>query len=435
MESRGKGDRTSYRGSRRPLQDTPVNVAYSSSTRAPAPPNYSKPRAFDNQEQQKTTQQTSNRSYKQADSYEPHGTGEYVGDTSSSPVDPPPSTPPPQKPNAHRARVKAQVGPWLLGRTLGKGSSGRVRLAKHVETGQFAAIKIVGKGNDEMVGENGQERPLPPGLEREVVIMKLICHPNVMGLWDVWENRGELYLVLEYIEGGELFDYLTRRGRLPEPEALMYFRQILSGIDYCQHFNICHRDLKPENLLLDSNGNIKIADFGMAALQPHGSLLDTPCGSPHYASPEIVSGKHYDGAKSDIWSCGIILFALLAGYLPFDDDNIRKLLQKVMKGRFVMPVEFSIEAQDLITRMLTIDPEERISMEEIWKHPLVRMYAPLDPVTGEEADRGPKPPRSKDIGRPVKHGRDIDGEILKNLQTLWQGVEENALIERLLNNV
>lgn len=191
MEPRGKGDRTSYRGSRRPLQDTPVNVAYSSPTRAPAPPNYSKPRAFDTQEQQQATQQTSTRSYKQTDSYGSVSTGEYVGDISSGPVGPP-SSPPAQNPNAHRARVKAQVGPWLLGRTLGKGSSGRVRLAKHVETGQFAAIKIVGKGNDGAIGENGQERPLPPGLEREVVIMKLICHPNVMGLWDVWENRGEL---------------------------------------------------------------------------------------------------------------------------------------------------------------------------------------------------------------------------------------------------
>src|ERR1700761_7249847 len=156
MEPRGKGDRTSYRGSRRPLQDTPVNVAYSSPTRAPAPPNYSKPRAFDKQEQQQATQQTSTRSYKQTDSYGSVSTGEYVGDISSGRVDPP-SSPPAQNPNAHRARVKAQVGPWLLGRTLGKGSSGRVRLAKHVETGQFAAIKIVGKGNDGAIGESGQE--------------------------------------------------------------------------------------------------------------------------------------------------------------------------------------------------------------------------------------------------------------------------------------
>lgn len=243
------------------------------------------------------------------------------------------------------------------------------------------------------------------------------------------------YLVLEYIEGGELFEYLTRRGRLPEAEAMKFFRQILSGLDYCQHFNICHRDLKPENLLLDAHGNIKIADFGMAALQPQGSLLNTPCGSPHYASPEIISGKEYDGVKSDIWSCGIVLFVLLAGFLPFDDDNIRDLLNKVIRGRFTMPREFSIEAQDLIWRMLTVDPKARIAMAQIWKHPLVRKHAPIDPRTGLEMDRGPKPPSPQDIGRPVKNRRDIDRELLKNLGTLWQGVRERDLVERLLNNV
>lgn len=242
------------------------------------------------------------------------------------------------------------------------------------------------------------------------------------------------YLILEYIEGGELFDHLTSRGRLPEKEAIRYFRQIMSGIDYCQHFNICHRDLKPENLLLDGEGNIKIADFGMAALQPQGSLLDTPCGSPHYASPEIVSGKQYDGARSDIWSCGVVLFALLAGYLPFDHENIRELLQKVMRGRFNMPQEFSNEAQDLIWRMLTVDPKARITIEQIWRHPLVRRHAPIDPQTGLETDRGPTPPSSTDIGRPVNSKMDIDREILKNLQTLWQGIREKELVERLLSN-
>ncbi|RPB14728.1 Pkinase-domain-containing protein [Morchella conica CCBAS932] len=342
------------------------------------------------------------------------------------------STPKSQQPR----KRKAQVGPWILGRTLGKGSTGRVRLAKHCDTGQLVAIKIVGKGNNGgNLGAHGQVNSLPQGLEREVIIMKLISHDNVMGLWDVWENRGELYLVLEYIEGGELFEYLTRRGRLPEAEAMKFFRQILSGLDYCQHFNICHRDLKPENLLLDAHGNIKIADFGMAALQPQGSLLNTPCGSPHYASPEIISGKEYDGVKSDIWSCGIVLFVLLAGFLPFDDDNIRDLLNKVIRGRFTMPREFSIEAQDLIWRMLTVDPKARIAMAQIWKHPLVRKHAPIDPRTGLEMDRGPKPPSPQDIGRPVKNRRDIDRELLKNLGTLWQGVRERDLVERLLNNV
>lgn len=216
---------------------------------------------------------------------------------------------------------------------------------------------------------------------------------------------------------------------------MRYFRQIMSGIDYCQHFNICHRDLKPENLLLDAEGNIKIADFGMAALQPQGSLLRTPCGSPHYASPEIVSGKQYDGARSDIWSCGIVLFALLAGYLPFDHDNVKDLLQKVILGRFDMPQGFSNEAQDLLWRMLTVDPKARITMQQIWRHPLVKRHALIDPQTGLEMDRGPRPPNPRDIGRPVSNRMDIDREILKNLQTLWQGVRERELVERLLSKV
>ena len=179
--------------------------------------------------------------------------------------------------------------------------------------------------------------------------MKLIRHPNILTLHDVYESNSDLYLVLDHVEGGELFDYLVKRGRLPEREALIFFQQVISGLDYCHQHLVCHRDLKPENLLLDANLNIKIADFGMAALQPEGKFLETSCGSPHYASPEIIKGEKYDGSSSqrlcrvvtytwalanlgpaaDIWSCGIILYALLTGNLPFDDENIRKLLSKV----------------------------------------------------------------------------------------------------------
>lgn len=191
---------------------------------------------------------------------------------------------------------------------------------------------------------------------------------------------------MEYVEGGELFDYLVSRGRLHADEALHYFQQIISGVDYCHRFNICHRDLKPENLLLDDERNIKIADFGMAALERGGKLLETSCGSPHYASPEIVAvrcclttlsasipytdelrlrfeqGLNYHGASSDIWSCGIILFALLTGRLPFDDENIRTLLAKVKAGKFTMPSELPTDAQDLIRRMLEVDPKLRITV-------------------------------------------------------------------------
>jgi serine/threonine protein kinase len=130
---------------------------------------------------------------------------------------------------------------------------------------------------------------------REITLMKLIQHPNVVQLYDVYESATELYLVLEYVEGGELFDYLVSRTRLPENEALVFFQQIIAGIDYCHQHLISHRDLKPENLLLDAQKNVKIADFGMAALQQGGSLLETSCGSPHYASPEIIRGEKYHG--------------------------------------------------------------------------------------------------------------------------------------------
>lgn len=322
-------------------------------------------------------------------------------------------------------RSRQHIGPWQLGRTLGRGSSGRVRLAKHGETGQLAAVKIVPKS---AVGSLTQSSSVPYGIEREVIIMKLIEHPNIMGLYDVWENKGELYLILEYIEGGELFDYLISRGRLPEREAVHYFRQICYGVDYCHQFNICHRDLKPENLLLDKHRNIKIADFGMAALETQGRMLETSCGSPHYASPEIVAGKNYHGAPSDIWSCGIILFALLTGHLPFDDDSIRKLLLKVQSGVYSMPRNLSTEAKDLISRMLLVDPNRRITMRDILAHPLLAKY-PYRQVPAENKEiRG-----LFDAYHPVSSVTEIDREILRNLQTLWHRDDSQKITERLMS--
>lgn len=250
--------------------------------------------------------------------------------------------------------------------------------------------------------------------------MKLIRHPNIMSLHDVYESETELYLILEYVEGGELFDYLVKRGRLPEREALIFFQQIINGLDYCHKHMICHRDLKPENLLLDANLNIKIADFGMATLQQEGKRLETSCGSPHYASPEIIRGVKYDGAAADIWSCGVILYALLTGNLPFDDENIRKLLQKVKTGLYFMPSSLSEDTQDLIKRMLVVDPEKRMTMEEIKNHRWFRSYqTPL-----------PEP-------FPVQIARltdpdDIDAEIIANLMTLgWE--TEQSLIDAILS--
>ncbi|KAK6461550.1 hypothetical protein DFJ63DRAFT_297724 [Scheffersomyces coipomensis] len=340
-----------------------------------------------------------------------------------------------------KRKSQNKIGPWKLGRTLGRGSTGRVRLAKNINNGKLAAVKIVPKSNFKRL-ENPKYKHsdslsnkdrLPYGIEREIIIMKLISHPNIMGLYDVWENKNDLYLILEYIEGGELFDYLIKRGRLQEFEAINYFKQIINGIGYLHQFNICHRDLKPENLLLDFNKNIKIADFGMAALEVKEKLLETSCGSPHYASPEIVAGKNYHGAPSDIWSCGIILFALLTGHLPFDDENIRKLLLKVQNGKFIMPHDLSWEAKDLITKMLRVNPQDRISIEKILIHPLLTKYPdPSIPNSSIQINNNNNNNLLLNV-QPIDSIHKIDKEILKNLSVLFHNCNEQTLIKKLLS--
>lgn len=240
--------------------------------------------------------------------------------------------------------------------------------------------------------------------------------------------------MLEYVEGGELFDYVSTHGPLPEEEAIRLFRQIISGLAYCHRFNICHRDLKPENILLDSYHNIKLADFGMAALQPAGHWLNTSCGSPHYAAPEIIYGRRYRGDKADIWSCGIILFALLTGFLPFDGGDLSTTLRLVKKGDYHIPPWLSVEAADLVQRILQKRPEDRISIQNIWNHPLLKKYETLHQAMSQH-QLGPPPPLSaKDCGPPVSSRADIDTELLRSLQTLWHSANLETLIERLLSH-
>ncbi|XP_046774206.1 serine/threonine-protein kinase BRSK2 isoform X15 [Gallus gallus] len=252
------------------------------------------------------------------------------------------------------------VGPYRLEKTLGKGQTGLVKLGVHCVTCQKVAIKIV---NREKLSESVLMK-----VEREIAILKLIEHPHVLKLHDVYENKKYLYLVLEHVSGGELFDYLVKKGRLTPKEARKFFRQIISALDFCHSHSICHRDLKPENLLLDEKNNIRIADFGMASLQVGDSLLETSCGSPHYACPEVIRGEKYDGRKADVWSCGVILFALLVGALPFDDDNLRQLLEKVKRGVFHMPHFIPPDCQNLLRGMIEVDASKRLTLEHIQKH-------------------------------------------------------------------
>ena len=246
------------------------------------------------------------------------------------------------------------------------------------------------------------------------------------------------YLVLEYVEGGELFDYIGKQGYLDEKEAVRIFRQIISGLSYCHRFKICHRDLKPENILLDGNQNVKIVDFGMAALQPVNKYLKTSCGSPHYAAPEIAQGKPYRGDRVDIWSCGVILFAMLAGYLPFGtakDLTVEQVLQEVIEGELYFPEDMGPEAQDLIWRMLQRNAKKRIPLDRMWEHPLLQKYQAYadHPQHAAKWIGGPPPPLTAlDCGPPMRNPEDIDEVVFGNLCTLFQQVKKEDLVESLL---
>nr|XP_023654307.1 serine/threonine-protein kinase BRSK1-like isoform X2 [Paramormyrops kingsleyae] len=286
------------------------------------------------------------------------------------------------------------VGPYRLEKTLGKGQTGLVKLGIHCITGQKVAIKIV---NREKLSESVLMK-----VEREIAILKLIEHPHVLKLHDVYENNKYLYLVLEHVSGGELFDYLVKKGRLTPKEARKFFRQIISALDFCHNHSICHRDLKPENLLLDEKNNIRIADFGMASLQVGDSLLETSCGSPHYACPEVIRGEKYDGRKADVWSCGVILFALLVGALPFDHDNLRQLLEKVKSGLFHMPHFIPPDCQALLKGM--------IELEAIQKH---AWY-----LGGRNEPCPEQPPPRRVCIRRITSLTELDPDVLESMHSL-----------------
>jgi BR serine/threonine kinase len=198
-----------------------------------------------------------------------------------------------------------RIGDYRVVRTLGTGTTGKVKLGEHVVTGDYVAIKIIKKS------DFGLKPALKAKIEREIALMRLLDHPQILKLVDVLDSPRHLHLILEYAENGELFDYLVRAQMLREDTALDIFRQLIFGLEYLHSRSICHRDLKPENILLDSNGRIRIADFGFARWM-RSKIAETSCGSPHYAAPEVIRGQPYDGCAADIWSAGVILHALLA---------------------------------------------------------------------------------------------------------------------------
>lgn len=255
-------------------------------------------------------------------------------------------------------------GKYEMGRLLGKGTFAKVHHARNIMTSESVAIKVISK--DQVKKEGLMEQ-----IKREISVMRLVRHPNVVEIKEVLATKQKIFFVMEYVKGGELFAKVAR-GRLREEVARKYFQQLISAVDFCHSRGVSHRDLKPENLLLDENGDLKISDFGLSALPEHlrnDGLLHTRCGTPAYVAPEVLRKKGYDGGKADIWSCGVILYVLLAGFLPFQDENLMKMYTKIFKAEYEFPPWFSHESKRLISRLLVANPEKRITIPALMRVP------------------------------------------------------------------
>ncbi|CAN8257479.1 unnamed protein product [Cochlearia groenlandica] len=270
---------------------------------------------------------------------------------------------------------------YEVGRLLGQGSFAKVYHARNLITGDSVAVKVIDKERILKVGMSEQ-------IKREISVMSLLRHPNIVELHEVMATKSKIYFAMEHIKGGELFNKVSS-GKLRERVARKYFQQLVHAIHYCHSRGVCHRDLKPENLLLDEEGNLKVSDFGLSALSDsirQDGLLHTTCGTPAYVAPEVISRKGYDGFKADVWSCGVILFVLLAGYLPFRDSNLMELYKKIGKAECKFPNWFGPGAKRLLKRILDPNPNTRISTEKIMQSSWFRKGLEEEEEEEEETD-------------------------------------------------
>ena len=253
---------------------------------------------------------------------------------------------------------------YEIGKLLGQGNFAKVYHGRNLSTNESVAIKVIKK-------ERLQKERLVKQIKREVSVMRLVRHPHIVELKEVMANKAKIFMVVEYVKGGELFAKVAK-GKMKEDVARKYFQQLISAVDFCHSRGVTHRDLKPENLLLDENEDLKVSDFGLSALpdqrRSDGMLL-TPCGTPAYVAPEVLKKKGYDGSKADIWSCGVILFALLSGYLPFQGENVMRIYSKSFKADYAFPEWISPAAKNLISNLLVVDPQKRYSIPDIMKDP------------------------------------------------------------------
>ncbi|XP_059668280.1 SNF1-related protein kinase catalytic subunit alpha KIN10-like isoform X2 [Cornus florida] len=258
---------------------------------------------------------------------------------------------------------------YKMVKEIGEGAFAKVQLAVNIITGLKVAIKIL-----DLQSKNASDAKK---VRQEINILRLFSDPRIVHLYEVIETRSKIYVVMEYINSGDLYDYTTVRGRLSEDEARHFFQQIISGVECCHLHMVVHRDLKLENLLLDSKHNVIIADFGLSDIMHDGHFLKTGCGSPHYTAPEVLSGRLYAGPEVDVWSCGVILYVLLCGMYPFDGHE-SSLYAKIKSGIYSLPNHLSPGARDLIKRILVLDPISRLSIPEVRQHPWFQQHLPRD---------------------------------------------------------
>ncbi|GAB2234119.1 hypothetical protein Droror1_Dr00003356 [Drosera rotundifolia] len=273
---------------------------------------------------------------------------------------------------------------YEMGRLLGQGTFAKVYYARSLESGQAVAVKVIDKDKVLRVGLMDQ-------IIREVSAMAMVRHPNIVYLYEVMASKTKIYFIMEYAKGGELF-YKVSKGRLKEDVARKYFCQLISAVDFCHSRGVYHRDLKPENLLLDEQENLKVTDFGLSALaetKHQDGLLHTACGTPAYVAPEVISRKGYDGPKADIWSCGVILFVLLAGYLPFHDSNLIEMYRKITRAEYKDPSWFPRDVRRLLAKILDPNPETRITIAKIKESAWYRKDSGLNKYQSDTRDAAP----------------------------------------------
>ena len=326
-------------------------------------------------------------------------------------------------------RYAALKGLYDLEKTIGTGGFAKVKLATHVFTGEKVAIKIMDKT---ALGDD------LPRVKLEVEALKTLLHQHICRLYQVIETESHYFMVIEYCSGGELFDHIVEKNRLSETESRKFFRQIVSAVAYLHSLGYAHRDLKPENVLLDKEENLKLIDFGLCAKPKNGieSHLQTSCGSPTYAAPELILGRKYLGSEVDIWSMGVLLYALLCGFLPFDDNSIDRLYGRILSGKYDEPGWLSNSSKKLIRAMLQIDPKKRITIQQLCKHPWITAEF-LNPVsfihkTNFEKDDDVLRTMSAVCG---EHALDIWKKLVKSDRTDYKTATYLLLLDRKLRGL